>query len=31
VGDWRGRLSAEDLELFRERAGRSFEALGYEW
>ena len=31
VGDWRGRLSAEDLELFRARAGRTFEALGYEW
>jgi Sulfotransferase family len=31
VGDWRGRLSDADLALFRAKAGRSFEALGYEW
>jgi len=29
VGDWRGRLTAEDLEVFRQGAGPALESLGY--
>lgn len=31
VGDWQGRMSPEDLDLFRRAAGRELTRLGYTW